>query len=419
MVYSFFKWVVQLLTRLFYKSHHVNGLENIPKDGPLLIAMNHPAGFMEPIILASTFPRKLYFLVRGDIFKKAWLKPMLDATNQLPIYRFKDGYKNLKKNQKVLNAVNSKLHDGKPILIYVEGSTKSVMQLRPLQKGMARMAFDAIESKEDLNLQILPVGINFTDPTKLYSEVMLNIGKPFPVSDYVEEFKAHPNQGYTALTKATKKSLHELVLHVDNLEETPLYEDVLSLYRSTLPHEYLPRKRISTQRYLKEKSIVDGLNSQNDDQKSKLAEDIKSLKSSLNRQMLDLKDLQNTPKSISYLVILLLGFPFALIGLLINAPFLYLAKNIAEKNVKPGAFRISVIAAIITMASIFYYALIFIITSIVFSWKGAIITVLGILLGCFAHFYFYMQNKMKRATKHIKVTAEQKLERDRILQSVF
>lgn len=136
-------------------------------------------------------------------------------------------------------------------------------------------------------------------------------------------------------------------------------------------------------------------------------------------QILELKDLQNTPKSITYLVILLLGFPFALIGLLVNAPFLYLAKKVAEKNVKPGAFRISVIAAIITMASIFYYALIFIITSIVFSWKGAIITILGILLGCFAHFYLYIQNKMKRASRHTKVTEEHKLERDRILQSII
>ena len=400
MVYQFLKAVVQLLTRLFYKSVHVSGMENIPKKAPLLIAMNHPGGFMEPILLASVFPRPLYFLVRGDMFKKAWLKPLLDATNQLPIYRFKDGFSNLKKNQSILNAVNQKIHEGNPILIYVEGSTEPVMQLRPLQKGMARMAFDALNSKENLDLKILPVGVNFTYPTQPYSEVMLNVGQPFDVANFKANYEEHPNKGYTALTKATKERLKELVLHVDDLEEYPFYEDILNLFRSTLPSTYLPRRSNSLDRYQSEKQVVDQLNKHSEEDKSKLKSTISELKSSISMKGLSWADFQNSKPSILEVIILVLGFPISLIGLLINAPFLFLGKNIADSKVKKGGFYASVMGSVMTIGMIFYYFLLVIIGFFFISFKSLLIPIIGIALGCFTHYYFYLLHKWKQSKRH-------------------
>lgn len=419
MVYQFLKAVVQLLTRLFYKSVHVTGIENVPKKAPLLIAMNHPGGFMEPILLASIFPRPLYFLVRGDMFKKAWLKPLLDSTNQLPIYRFKDGFSNLKKNQSILNAVNQKIHEGNPVLIYVEGSTEPVMQLRPLQKGMARMAFDALNSKEDLDLKVLPVGINFTYPTQPYSEVMLNIGEPFDVANFKSSYDEHPNKGYTALTQATKERLKELVLHVDDLQEYPFYEDVLNLYRSTLPFKYLPRKGNTKDRYLAEKSIVDQLNRHTVEDKTKLTNTVRELKDKVTRQNLTWSDFQASNLSVVDLLLLIVGFPICLIGLLVNIPFLFLGKYIADSKVKKGGFYASVMGSVMTIGMIFYYFLLVLIGFIFFSIASLLIPIIGITLGCFAHYYFFLINKWKQAKRHKALNKEYLAQRDQLLHKLL
>jgi len=70
MIYKIFWFWANIAIRVFYGKIEVSGLENVPKDGPLLIASNHPNGFLEPIIMACLFPRDLHFMVRGDGFRK-------------------------------------------------------------------------------------------------------------------------------------------------------------------------------------------------------------------------------------------------------------------------------------------------------------------------------------------------------------
>ena len=149
------------------------GIENIPKEGPTLIAMNHPAGFMEPIILAAISPRPLHFLVRGDVFDIPWLRPLLLATHQIPIYRFRDGFAQMRNNLNQFDIITDLLNHNASILIYVEGSTEPVRRLRPLQKGMARIAESALQNNDHLPLCVLPVGITFSDPTQVYGKVPL------------------------------------------------------------------------------------------------------------------------------------------------------------------------------------------------------------------------------------------------------
>ena len=60
--YWFKKWsllyklaygLVSLAMRFFYKKYEISGIENIPKDGGVLFAVNHQNAFMDPIVIAS------------------------------------------------------------------------------------------------------------------------------------------------------------------------------------------------------------------------------------------------------------------------------------------------------------------------------------------------------------------------------
>jgi 1-acyl-sn-glycerol-3-phosphate acyltransferase len=216
MVYRFLYYLVNFLLRVFYRRIHFNGFENIPKDKPLLIVCNHPNGFFEPIILACLFPIDLHFLVRGDLFENKYLRKFLLSTHQIPIYRFKDGIAALKKNQQTINKAIEILRQNKAVLIFAEGSTDAGWKIRPLKKGMAKMAFQCIDDSSNLNLHILPVGMTFYRSENPGTEMLLNVGEAFPVSRFYSNDPKNAKEKMDEMSAYTQSKLEELTLSVED-----------------------------------------------------------------------------------------------------------------------------------------------------------------------------------------------------------
>lgn len=201
---------------LYFRRIEVHGKQNIPAKGPIFFACNHPSSFMEALLIACLQPRTLHFLVRGDVFKIGWLKGILRLTNQIPIYRFRDGFSNLKQNRKTFSIAYKILKEEGAIIIYPEGSTVWTKQIRTLQRGLAKMSFGAIEEENLEDLQIVPVGINYFDVTRIGSDVSIEIGMPIRVNDFMAEYKEDPIPTVQALTNAVSLALKPLVVHLQD-----------------------------------------------------------------------------------------------------------------------------------------------------------------------------------------------------------
>ena len=199
MFYKFLKILVGFSLKIFFKKIFVSGIEHIKIDKPQLIASNHPNGFLEPLIMACYFPKDLHFLVRGDVFDKKWLRPILISTHQIPIFRFRDGFSKLRENAGTMDESFKILMENKNLLIFAEGGTESVKKLRPLQKGIARIAFQVLEKDPELDLEIIPTGINFTYPTRFNKEVMLQVGEPIKVKPYFALYLTDKNKAIDQL----------------------------------------------------------------------------------------------------------------------------------------------------------------------------------------------------------------------------
>lgn len=148
----------------------VTGLENLPKEGPLLVIGNH-FSFIDPVALIGVLPYPLEF-VGGTQTPNApglvsWLARVYGI---LPVRRGSISRDTLKASRKVLNS--------KGILgIFPEAGSWAAV-LRPARPGSAYLATCT-------QAQILPVGLDgFTDlfPTLRRGkrpQVNFNIGKPF------------------------------------------------------------------------------------------------------------------------------------------------------------------------------------------------------------------------------------------------
>ncbi len=228
MFYKLLRFLAKIAAVIFYRKIHYWGKENLKSDRPTLIACNHPSGFAEPIILGCLFDIPLHFLVRGDMFNNKWLVWLLTHTNQVPIFRFKDGFKELRNNQKHLNILKNKLIAGERILIFVEGSTEMHHQLRPLQKGISRIAQDALSEKPDLEIDVLPVGINFTSSSTFRSDVMVSIGERVVLDKSFVEGEAKVNM--RQFTETLFGKMKEHIIHLDDLkDEKALKKELLKV----------------------------------------------------------------------------------------------------------------------------------------------------------------------------------------------
>ena len=214
MLYRILKVLVRWTLHVYFRRIYVLDADKMPRDKPVLLACNHPNSFMEAVMLACFLERQLHFLVRGDVFENPRFLWFFRGTNQVPIYRFRDGFANMRSNTKTFEYCYEKLREGNMILIFAEGSTKMVRRLRPLQKGAARIAMGAMEFDPTMDLQIVPVGVNFSNPLQFRSEAWVVVGDAIPAKEYAAAYKKDNPGTLQVITERLARHLQPCVVHI-------------------------------------------------------------------------------------------------------------------------------------------------------------------------------------------------------------
>jgi 1-acyl-sn-glycerol-3-phosphate acyltransferase len=198
---------VKLALHLYFKKIKVFGKENLPHGKSVLIVANHQNALIDPILIATHTQLKPHFLTRASAFKHPIAAKLLKFIRMIPIYRVRDGIDNMGKNKETFDRCVHILHDYGSVLIFGEGNHSLDRNLRPLKKGFARIAFQALELDPELELLILPIGINYTNHKKSGSDVSLYIGSPFSANTF------YPND-YAGIIEETKSRLQPLVSEI-------------------------------------------------------------------------------------------------------------------------------------------------------------------------------------------------------------
>ena len=369
MIYKIFWFLANIAIRVFYGKIEVSGLENVPKDGPLLIASNHPNGFLEPIIMACLFPRPMHFMVRGDVFRKKWLRPLLVNTNQIPIFGFKDGFKELRKNDSSLREAYKALDNEAAIILFVEGGTESVKTLRPFQKGLARMAATYLEdNNSEKQLNILPVAINFVSPSKLRSRVCLNVGKSLEAKQYFTNPETKVKD-IKRLTDDIYDKIIPLAFNVKSKERQSILNHTLQLTEGLFKLDFFPIVSHKQHLWPSLKSVSDSINKMDDSTFARFSTKIKAVRSS------NPYEVKRTGKSfIQALVWTILAFIPGIVGLILNVIPGLIAQRLAKKvlNEKSSVFVASIILSSAVGFYVVYYAIVILIMSFFIGWKAFI-----------------------------------------------
>lgn len=232
MIYSLLLGLFKITVRLFFSSFKVKGRVNIPSDKPLLIVANHPSTFMDPIVMAIAANRKIHFIAKGEAFRSKFAKWILPKFNMIPIYRKEHDPHLTHKNDETFEKVFEILEKGGAVIIFPEGISITDRILKKLKSGTMRMALGA-EARNDfkLDVHILPMGLNFSNPHRFRSKVEIRIGYPIPVKEYKEIFLKDNMKGIHELKERVRISIEGLIFCVDSPDTDQLIARIESIYK--------------------------------------------------------------------------------------------------------------------------------------------------------------------------------------------
>lgn len=189
-LYDFVYKYVRFAFTKFFREFKINGVENIPVNKPVIFAPNHQSGLMDPLIVLFGQKKPVVFMARADIFKSGKFNWLFYFLRIMPVYRIRDGYENLSKNEEQFEITRDILLDRKQLCIMPEGNHGHQHKLRPLVKGVFRIAFSSEEELEGLDhVSIVPVSIDYNFFQHAGADIVLNYGKPIRVSDYMDRYK--------------------------------------------------------------------------------------------------------------------------------------------------------------------------------------------------------------------------------------
>ncbi|WP_417612037.1 1-acyl-sn-glycerol-3-phosphate acyltransferase [Owenweeksia hongkongensis] len=226
--YFYMRAYIQLGLHFFYKNIRVVGAKNVPKNRAVIFLPNHVNTFMDAVVVATTHPKMSHHMARADVFNSPRLIWLMSTINLRPIYRLRDGKDAVTKNEQVFQQLQDFMNDGECVMMHPEGTHTMDYRLRSLKKGFTRLAFGFLEQFPDKEVDIIPVGINYDNPTDYGSNISIHYGKPIDARPYFE--MQDQNKASQALTQDVNQALLPLVTNIDDVEN---YDKILERLKAT------------------------------------------------------------------------------------------------------------------------------------------------------------------------------------------
>jgi 1-acyl-sn-glycerol-3-phosphate acyltransferase len=377
--WTIFYWILQVLWawpnfRLYYKKIRAFNKSNIPKNQPLIVAPNHQNALMDALAFVTQLPTQRIFLTRADVFSKPFIERILYLMKMLPIYRIRDGRASLQKNEEVFNSAVQIVHNAKcPLYMFPEGNHGDKRRLRPLVKGIFRIAFMAQEKYRDKpGVKILPAGLDYEHYQKFNKELFINYGTPIEVCEYWNEYEQNPVAATNALRERLSAEMKKVMIDISNEEYYETYQELRDIYRPTVLKKQKLSARNLLHKFKADKAIIQKLDETLEHNKSKIESIHTQTQHYIKlREKLNLREWVFRKKKYSILLNLLgillsiVLSPVLIFGLINNWPNFFLPIKVA-KGIKDTQFKSTAALGTALVMQFIYYPILIVLGFIYF-----------------------------------------------------
>ena len=240
-LYTFLRPIVDWCTRHSYRKIEVRGEDNLPQDGPMILAVNHSNTLMDALVILQAYKGTTVFGARADMFNNKFIAKLMFFFRILPMVRQRDGLRNVLKNVETQDIIVETLENNVRFCMFPEGRHRPEKSLLPLGKGIFRAAVAAnTKFGENRPIYIVPAGIEYGDFFRYRSTALLTYGKPINVTEFVKSLDVENEaQMMEPLRKELASRMSETFTYIpdgENLKEKWVLTKMLSITSSEKPY---------------------------------------------------------------------------------------------------------------------------------------------------------------------------------------
>jgi 1-acyl-sn-glycerol-3-phosphate acyltransferase len=324
--------LIRLIANTFFRRIDVVGIENVPAQGAVIFAGNHPNALMDGFLLIAKCGRwPLHFMANAKLWEYRLLVPMLNAVGAVPVYR-REEHDGAVDNQKAFEKLYEVIEAGDCMGIFPEGVSHVESQLIKLKTGAARIAL-SVTARGKTGVTIIPCGLNYIHRHRFRSQVLIEFGHPITIDEeLLDSYEQDEQFAVRKLTDTLSDALTNVTLNAPDWRTLRFIQTARRLYKPASadlgPGEYVELSRRFVDTYLLAKDDPEMLT---------FRDQIENYQARLD--MLDLKDHQlRRPVTLSRAfrkvmlrsVTMLALLPFAIPGALLHLPVGWIAATVGE-----------------------------------------------------------------------------------------
>jgi 1-acyl-sn-glycerol-3-phosphate acyltransferase len=190
MTYNVIRGIVSVFFHLFFRIE-IKGLDNVPKSEGILVCPNHYTNW-DPLLVGITFPRKVRFLAKHDVFKIPVIGYLLKKAGMIPV----------KRGEADINAIKTTikaLKENQAIGLFPEGTRIKGGELGKANPGVAMFSIKSGKS-------VLPVLVSGN--YKLFSKLKVTVGEPINFNEHKKDKMT--NDDYLEISQIVMDKIREL-----------------------------------------------------------------------------------------------------------------------------------------------------------------------------------------------------------------
>ncbi|KAH7926579.1 hypothetical protein BV22DRAFT_1032714 [Leucogyrophana mollusca] len=204
LAYRFLRKISDWTIDGFYSEVLVTGGENVPPDGPLIIAATHHNEIIDIAALSVTIPyrRRVCYWAKSTLFKNPVAGSMLTSAGSIPVHRNPNSSANGASNSAsgssqaaLFRETSAALAAGEVIGVFPEGTSYTEPGIVQVKDGAAWAAVEyaksvkfqgsgTISGTTGKELLVVPAAVVYTDKSQYQSRVCVRYGKPISIAPY-------------------------------------------------------------------------------------------------------------------------------------------------------------------------------------------------------------------------------------------
>jgi 1-acyl-sn-glycerol-3-phosphate acyltransferase len=134
MLFSIIKLIARPLFRVLFSVEH-HGVENVPEEGVVIIAGNHPS-YLDPLLVGLPIKRTIRFMAWDALFKVPLLGQIIKAVGAFPVDIRKG------RGEAAYREALRVLESGEALGVFPEGQRSDQAAMGNLRAGVARLAIE-------------------------------------------------------------------------------------------------------------------------------------------------------------------------------------------------------------------------------------------------------------------------------------